>query len=188
MPLKETSHLQYVTLLIWPNSYGSVLVPLMASMVVVWQIWYQNMISTSVLIFIFIKYIFSFVSQHLTVLQLPWVIITHFHTAVCPEGQVNLCCVNASLSWLVSKKLWSWGFVIICLNLKVAADSLLYNKNTCKLSLACLEIRYLKTLCTKNNNTLKRLHTKIRSQFSKIQDKNPFVGPFPSPNNFKNLT
>lgn len=49
-----------------------------------------------VLIFIFIKYIFSFVSQHLTVLQLPRVIITHFQTAVCPEGQVNLCCVNAS--------------------------------------------------------------------------------------------
>ena len=47
---------------------------------------------------------------------------------------------------------------------------------------------YLRTLCNKNKNIFysskDRLHTKIQSQFSKIQDKKPFVVPFLSPKNF----
>ena len=41
-------------------------------------------------------------------------------------------------------------------------------------------------LCTKNKN-IYRLHTKIQIQFSKIQGKKPFVGPFLLPKNL-NLT
>ena len=47
---------------------------------------------------------------------------------------------------------------------------------------------YLRTLCNKNKNIFysskDRLYTKIQSQFSKIQDKKPFVVPFLSPNKF----
>ena len=39
---------------------------------------------------------------------------------------------------------------------------------------------YLKMSCTKKTfcGSTERLHTKTLRQFSKIQDKNPFVGPF----------